>query len=148
MLLARPLAGIAVVLGVFAPIMISSRRAAPPLSTTAVNQLHSDALTTLKVTTAAPVQDTRAIVIQRGTGIDGRLRSGSAQHMAIGANPFESVWRAPTVGGIDLVTGNYPAQEVDKITMHDLPSCYVEPRQKLSRLSLMKKCKYKIVDPA
>ena len=111
---ARPFLGLALVLGALSPFLLPHRASSRPvLSTTPINELYGESLVAVKVTPAVPVQDTRPMALQRGTCLDGRLRAAPGQHMAIAANPFEDVWRAPTIGGVNLALGTFEPQDVD-----------------------------------
>ncbi|NOT31472.1 MAG: hypothetical protein HOP15_13575, partial [Planctomycetes bacterium] len=114
-LLARSAIGIAVFAGALAPFVLSSRSAPPPpQGGSAIQQQSVDSLFTMKVTTPTPVQDVLPILFQRGVQLDGSLRAAPQQPpMVVAANPFEDAWRAPSIGGIDLVTGAFELQEVD-----------------------------------
>src|SRR5262245_35991259 len=110
----RPVLGLFLIAGVSYPFVLAARRApAPLLSTTAIRELWGESLTTVKVTSAVPIQDTRPVALQRGPNIDGRMHAGPSQSMSIAANPFENAWRAPSVGGINLATGAYEVPETD-----------------------------------
>src|SRR5262245_29516321 len=110
----RPFVGLALFVGALSPFVLSRSSAPrPPFSTTAIKEVHAPSMTSLLVSSSTPVQDIRPQALQRGLGIDGRLRSSLSEQMAIAANPFEDAWRAASIGGVSLATGTYEVAEVD-----------------------------------
>src|ERR1700752_24621 len=82
-------------------------------STERIVKVHGGALDSYLPAAATLVQDVWPQVNQRGTQLDGMMRSHSAQGWGLNGNPFESAWRAPLIGGIRLDTGTYAEQDVD-----------------------------------
>jgi hypothetical protein len=113
MLLARSIAGVAVFLGVSAPFVLRGPRVLTLAETDPVNELWGEAMLTYKPATATAVQDVWPQATQRGVQLDGMMRSGAQLPFHIHANPFESAWRAPKVGGIRLNAGTLDVSDVD-----------------------------------
>lgn len=112
--MARSIAGIAVFLGVSTPFVLRTGVSAPSVAETdPVNEIFGEAMLTYKPTVATAVQDVWPQVTQRGVQLDGMLRSGAYLPFHIHANPFESAWRAPAVGGIRLDMGTFQVADVD-----------------------------------
>jgi hypothetical protein len=111
MLFARSLVATVAIAGIAVPFVLPKK--AVPLSTTAIREVHHASMKTVKFTAAVPVQDVRPVFQQRGATLDGRLRAAPTHAITVAANPFENVWKAPSIGGIDLATGSFEVQEVD-----------------------------------
>ncbi|MBU0595080.1 hypothetical protein KJ567_00135, partial [Candidatus Bipolaricaulota bacterium] len=94
--------------------------AAPFTEPDAILQINSDSLTTYLPSSASGLQNIFPLVGQRGTGIDGELRSGTPLGMAIGGNPFrggcgDKQAGSRMQGGVCLSTGAYVIEDVDLV---------------------------------
>ena len=86
------------------------RTATPPIL-----EINNDSLTTYLPSAATPIQDIRPHLGQRGVGVDGQLRGGTAFGLAVNANPFDNNWSGgpQTNGPVELSLGVYRAADVD-----------------------------------
>src|SRR5262245_23643389 len=77
-------------------------------------QVYNPSLTAYLATAAGAGQDSRALVLQRGAGIDGSRRAPVVQGWAASGNPSGEAWNAKRMlGQVDLATGGYVAHDVD-----------------------------------
>ncbi len=93
--------------------------AAPP----AWAGVHGTSLTSNKMPAASAIQNVFPRFDQRGTEIDGTVRSGSAMGLQLGANPFGEGWNRSAVlgGGVRLATGTYAPFDVDLSFPAEIP---------------------------
>jgi YD repeat-containing protein len=75
--------------------------------------IHGAALESMLLTAATDKQDVLPIMMQRGSRLDGSMRSRPMQHMAIQGNPYENVWSGTSLNGIHLETGTFDISDVD-----------------------------------
>jgi len=113
MLLARSLIATVAAAGIAVPFVLPGPKLPSVAVTDPVNEIWGEAMLTYKPAIATPVQDVWPQVTQRGVQLDGMLRSGAHLPFHINANPYESAWRAPSVGGIRLDTGTFQVSDVD-----------------------------------
>ena len=100
--------------GLLALASVSFLRISPPAGTTTpILAIHPESLTTYLPSSATTIQDVQPQVGQRGTNLEGSFRAGPSQLMRINGNPFESVWRAPSVSGLRLDMGTFGVQDTD-----------------------------------
>jgi len=76
-------------------------------------EVHAPSLTTYQATASSPKNDVRPLAVQRGVGLDGRMRAGSLHGLAIAGNPYESVWSGESMEGVVLGSGTHTIQDVD-----------------------------------
>jgi hypothetical protein len=77
-------------------------------------ELDSDSLTSYLPSGSTSVQDVRPIAAQRGTNIDGSLRSAPGLLMQVAGNPFGEVWTGKqSQGDVRIDIGAYAPFDVD-----------------------------------
>ena len=97
-------AGLAVVAGV---------HRTPAAGETPILLMNEGSLESMLLSSPSLKQDVLPLMVQRGTLLDGSMRSRAFQRMAIGGNPYENTWKGESIGGIRLESGTYDISDID-----------------------------------
>jgi len=101
--------------------LAGTREPAPREVTAPVVTKFDRTLTTYTANASSASQDLFPQALQRGSGIEGRVRARVTQGFNIAANPFEGAWSDESVNGIQLATGTYRIEDVDVALPADIP---------------------------
>jgi RHS repeat-associated protein len=85
----------------------------PALVEDPILTIYGATLESMLLTAATDKQDVLPIMMQRGSRLDGSMRSRPMQHMAIAGNPYENAWSGTSLNGIHLETGTFDISDVD-----------------------------------